>query len=294
MTLAHWLFLDKPVGLSSNQALQKVRRLYSQDMVGKCKAGYVGTLDPLATGFLPIALGEATKAIHLLDNAVKTYHFTVRWGQATNTGDAEGVIISEKNIFPNENSIINALVNLIGEQNQIPPCYSSIKQQGIPAYQRARAGDMTPLPPRRIAIFNLSLTGRPTRYNASFVVVCSKGTYVRVLAETLAETLGAKAHLVQLRRLAVGNVNPPLVKLEHLQSSTQQQRLALVQPLETMLDDILAYSVGSKEVADLQQGKAISIALTDCPNVLIKHNSVPIAFGRVADGLCMPFRVFNC
>src|SRR5215469_15893676 len=194
-----WLVLDKPVGLSSAAAVTAVRRLFNA-----AKAGHGGTLDPLASGVLPIALGEATKTVGFAMAGTKTYRFTVRWGERRTTDDAEGTVMATSAARPAAAEIEAALQRFIGEIEQVPPDFSAIKVEGRRAYARARAGETLALAPRRVRIDRLSLLDRPDADHARLETVCGKGTYIRSLARDLAAALGTLGYVADLRRVAVG------------------------------------------------------------------------------------------
>ncbi len=194
-----WVVLDKPVGLGSTPAVSRVRRLF-----GAQKAGHGGTLDPLASGVLPIALGEATKTVPFVMDGRKEYRFTLRFGQARSTEDAEGEVTATSEARPTDEAIRRALPAFVGEVEQVPPAFSALKVDGKRAYDLARAGEPVDLKPRRIVIERLELVGRADTDHADFVVSCGKGTYIRSLGRDLALSLGTVGYLSALRRTAVG------------------------------------------------------------------------------------------
>ncbi|HEY6719546.1 MAG TPA: tRNA pseudouridine(55) synthase TruB, partial [Reyranella sp.] len=179
-----WVILDKPVGLGSTPAVSKVRRLF-----GARKAGHGGTLDPLASGVLPIALGEATKTVPFVMDGRKEYQFTLRFGEARATEDAEGEVTATSDLRPTDEAIRSALSAFVGDIEQVPPAFSALKIEGKRAYDLARAGQPVDLKPRRVLIERLELLGRPDTDHADFVVSCGKGTYIRSLGRDLARTL---------------------------------------------------------------------------------------------------------
>src|ERR1700674_70194 len=194
-----WLVLDKPAGMTSTQAVGAVRRLF-----GARKAGHGGTLDPLASGVLPIALGEATKTVPFVMDGRKEYRFTLRFGEARATEDAEGEVIATSDLRPTDEAIRSALPAFVGDIEQVPPAFSALKIEGKRAYDLARAGEPVDLKPRRVLIERLALLGRPDTDHADFVVSCGKGTYIRSLGRDLELSLGTVGHLSALRRTAVG------------------------------------------------------------------------------------------
>lgn len=227
------LLLDKAVGISSNRALQQVKHLF-----GAAKAGHTGTLDPMCSGLLPICFGEATKfsSFHLA--ADKRYRATLRLGVTTSTGDAEGRVAQIRDVALQSEQIDAALIACLGPQLQVPPMYSALKLEGKPLYQYARAGVEVERKPRAIEIYALELVQRA----GSVLMVdvhCSKGTYVRVLAETLGELLGCGAHLVALRRLASGDFNLKTAQtFDQLAALEGDQRLSALRPVDSLLDTL--------------------------------------------------------
>jgi tRNA pseudouridine55 synthase len=212
------VLLDKPVGISSNRALQKVRGIYQAR-----KAGHTGSLDPFATGMLPICLGEASKTAAFMLEAGKHYRAVARLGEATTTGDIEGDVIQTCQIpGPDPENITRAMEQFVGEIQQVPPMYSALKHEGKPLYEYARAGIEIDRPARAVTIHQLDLLDWQSP-NLTFKVQCSKGTYIRTLAEDIATALGSCAHLVELRRSVVEPFGDfPMVTLEELQGAREQ------------------------------------------------------------------------
>jgi tRNA pseudouridine55 synthase len=224
------LLLDKPLGLSSNDALIRAKRIYLAK-----KAGHTGTLDPLATGLLPLCFGEATKFSQDLLDADKTYEATMRLGVRTTTGDAEGEAIDTRDVTCDEAAIQAALARFHGEITQIPPMYSALKRDGKPLYEYARAGQTVEREGRQVTIHSLELIACALP-DVTFRVTCSKGTYVRTLAEDIGEMLGCGAHLVALRRTGVGALTlEHAVTLEALADATQPERDNWLQPVDALL-----------------------------------------------------------
>jgi len=250
-----WLVIDKPLEMGSTQVVGKVRWLTKAQ-----KVGHGGTLDPLATGILPIALGEATKTIPFIMDARKTYAFTVRWGIARTTDDREGDICATHDHRPCEADILAALPGFIGRIKQRPPAYSAIKVDGKRSYDLARAGEEVVLKEREIDVFSLRLLSAEAE-EATFEVDCGKGTYIRSLARDLALKLGTVGHVTMLRRLKVGSFglkeSISLVKLEELSHSAPPEEWIL--PVETVLDDILALAVTEDQAAFLSQGRKLAV-----------------------------------
>jgi len=251
--ISGWLNLDKPLGMTSTQAIGKVRRILSAQ-----KVGHAGTLDPLATGILPIAFGEATKTIPFAQDADKVYRFTVKWGTATTTDDAEGEAIQTSDIRPTEAGIIALLPRFTGNIDQIPPQFSAIKVDGERAYDLAREGQKLDLQARSVTVYSFHAVNI-NKDEAVFELNCSKGTYVRSIARDMGQILGCFGHVTALRRLAVGNFTEEtaisLDALEKLVQSAPPDQVLL--PVETVLDDIPALAMTAEEVSRIRQGQTI-------------------------------------
>ncbi|EOF4156586.1 tRNA pseudouridine(55) synthase TruB [Acinetobacter baumannii] len=231
--------LNKPLGLSSNAALQKVRWLYRAQ-----KAGHTGALDPLATGLLPICLGEATKFSHYLLDSTKRYQTTVRLGQTTTTGDVEGDILQERPIPVLSKELIEqTLEKFRGDIQQVPPMYSALKKEGKPLYELARKGIEIEREARPVMIYALELI-EFTENSITLDVTCSKGTYIRVLGEDIGEALGCGGHLTMLHRIQTGHFELiPSYTIEYLESLTEEQREALLLPVYAPIDHFLKIQV---------------------------------------------------
>ncbi|MDC4893088.1 tRNA pseudouridine(55) synthase TruB [Acinetobacter baumannii] len=231
--------LNKPLGLSSNAALQKVRWLYRAQ-----KAGHTGALDPLATGLLPICLGEATKFSHYLLDSTKRYQTTVRLGQTTTTGDVEGDILQERPIPVLSKELIEqTLEKFRGDIQQVPPMYSALKKEGKPLYELARKGIEIEREARPVTIYTLELI-EFTENSITLDVTCSKGTYIRVLGEDIGEALGCGGHLTMLHRIQTGHFELiPSYTIEYLESLTEEQREALLLPVYAPIDHFLKIQV---------------------------------------------------
>ena len=232
-----WIFLDKPIGLSSNKVLQSVRKIFNN-----CKAGYVGTLDPLASGFLPIAIGNATKTIRLVENQTKEYIFTIQWGMKTETGDLEGTIVKKKNVFPSKNKILEKLKNFVGDIYQIPPKYSSKKINGQRAYKLVRNKKEFSIEGKNVNIKRFVLKNTISKYKAEFLVECSTGTYVRSLAEDLADSLVTVGTVSSLRRTKFSNFNKKLISLDYLLSLMHSEKLI------NTVEPVNSFFCGVKEI----------------------------------------------
>lgn len=251
-----WLVLDKPAGISSAAALGRVRRA-----LNAAKAGHAGTLDPLATGVLVIALGEATKLISSVVDAKKAYRFTIRWGEARSTDDSEGEVTETSPRRPSEAEIRAALPAFHGSIAQTPPAYSAIKLAGKPAYARSRAGESVNMVPRTVFIDRLALVSIQDIDHAEFLVSCGKGTYIRSLARDIAVALGTVGHVGSLRRLAVGRFTEDrAISLENLELlGHSPAAFAHVRAVETVLDDIPALAVTADDSLRLRRGQSIAM-----------------------------------
>jgi tRNA pseudouridine55 synthase len=252
-----WLILDKPQGITSTQAVNKVKRALDAQ-----KAGHGGTLDPLATGLLPIALGAATKTVPYVMDGTKLYHFTIRFGEARDTDDAEGAVIGTHSHRPTDEQIRAALPAFRGRIMQVPPAFSAIKVEGARAYDLARAGAPPELAARPAQVDRFELIGRPDEDHAEFEVASGKGVYMRSLARDLARKCGTVGHIAVLRRLRVGPFTEDMaVALDRLldPAHTPATLAELVRPIETALDDIPALALTASEAHALSNGQAISL-----------------------------------
>jgi len=250
------LLLDKPIGLTSNQALQRVKRLFDAR-----KAGHTGSLDPLASGLLPVCLGQATKVSGFLLDARKRYQVTARLGQRTDTGDADGQVVEEQPVPPlSDDAVKRVLAQFAGLQKQVPPMYSAIKHQGQRLYKLARRGIEIERQPRQIEIYGLELLSLEADA-LELDVACSKGTYVRTLIEDIARALGTVAHVTVLRRLGVGPyAEGRMYKLEELEALAEQgmERLdEVLLPVDSALDHWPSVELGADSAYYLMQGQAV-------------------------------------
>jgi tRNA pseudouridine55 synthase len=249
-----WICLDKPLDVTSTQAVGRVRRVFNAQ-----KAGHAGTLDPLASGVLPIALGEATKTVPFLMDAGKVYRFVIEWGRATASFDREGAVIATSDVRPNRAAVEAALPAFVGDIEQIPPAFSAIKVDGERAYDLAREGVELDLAPRIVTIRRAEVVGEPDADHVELELACGKGVYVRAVVRDLAARLGACGHVSALRRTAVGGLTEAraisLEKLENLCDSAA--RLEALLPVETALDDIPALAVTTEDAFRLTQGRSI-------------------------------------
>jgi tRNA pseudouridine55 synthase len=249
------LLLDKPLGLSSNAALQKAKRLF-----GAAKAGHAGTLDPLASGLLLVLFGEATKFAGPLLDADKEYLATLKLGERTTTGDAEGEVIEKKPVANIEATLPAVLDRFRGEIDQVPPMHSALKHEGTPLYRLARRGQEVERAPRRVRISELQLM-KAEGASLDLRVICSKGTYIRVLAEDIGEALGCGAHLSALRRTASGRFRiEQAVTLEILEQTSSEIRQQHLLALPALLEGLPRAELGAAEEARLRQGQALKIS----------------------------------
>lgn len=288
-----WVVLDKPVGLGSTQAVGRVRRLFEAQ-----KAGHGGTLDPLASGVLPIALGEATKTVPFVMDGRKEYRFTLRFGEARSTEDAEGEVAATSSVRPTDEAIRAVLVRFMGEIEQRPPAFSALKIDGRRAYDLARAGQAIELATRTVRIDRLELLDRVDTDHADFVVACGKGTYIRSLGRDIALALGTVGHLSALRRTAAGPFRQEaaisLSKLEAL--GHIPPLLGALAPVATALDDIPALALTEAQAARLRQGQPVSLTRDAPPSgalVRAETGSRLVALVRSDGTSLQPVRVFN-
>ena len=276
-----WLFLDKPEGLSSNKALQMVRKLY-----GYSKAGFVGTLDPIASGFLPIAIGKATKAIKYLENCKKEYEFRVDWSKKTSTGDSEGHIIKKNDSFPSEIKIRNSLKTLQNLRTQIPPNYSAIKVNGKRAYKLAREGISFKIPSRPIKIYDLRIIKSNQPNLTDFYVKCSAGTYIRSLAESIADECNSICHVTKLRRTGFGKLDKKLISLDSLLSLMHIDNLInIVRPLGCVFEDNNRLELKYDDAKKLFKGIPINLHEKEIKNFFLDSSSKNRIIAKYKDDL---------
>ena len=288
-----WVVLDKPLGLGSTSAVGRVRWLF-----GAAKAGHGGTLDPLATGVLPIALGEATKTVPFVMDGRKEYKFTLCFGEARSTEDAEGEVTGTSDVRPTDEAIRAALPAFTGEIQQTPPAFSALKIDGQRAYDLARAGEILEMKPRTVTIERLELLGRPDADHADFVVGCGKGTYIRSLGRDLALALGTVGYLSALRRTVAGPFReegsislPKLEALGHI-----PPLLGALAPVATALDDIPALAMTEAQADLLRHGQPVFLTQDVPPSGALARAECGqklVALVR-SDGVSLqPVRVFN-
>ena len=296
-----WLVLDKPLGITSFKAVATVRRLFDA-----AKVGHGGTLDPLASGILPIAFGEATKTVSWAMDGRKTYRVRARWGEARDTDDGEGEVIETSAIRPSTEAIRAALPTFTGRIDQLPPDYSAIKVDGQRAYKLARSDRPVVLTARPVDIYRLELLGQPSPDEADLAVECGKGTYIRALIRDLGRYLGTVAYVSQLRRTQVGPfAENRAISLELLEGlGHSPARFEHLLPVETALDDIPGLAVTQEDAFRLSQGRGIVLLPRQVETiktllkgasrtVLASHGNQAIAICEMRAGQLSPVRVFN-
>lgn len=307
-----WLILDKPQGVTSTHALSRVKRLFEAR-----KAGHAGTLDPLATGILPIAFGEATKTVPYVFDGEKSYLFTVRWGVETNTDDSEGEEVRSSERRPARSEIEAVMEQFRGEIMQTPPQFSAIKVSGERAYDLARDGESFELAARKILIKRLEIDGEPSTDFCSFSADCGKGAYVRALARDMGRALGCFGHVTALRRTRVGPfaigdsvtmeklyelAAPPAAQPEGAapEGRTPESRarlLAALKPVEAALGSIPGLAINSSDAGRLRRGQGVIIRGRDAPivngPVYVTLKGSLVALGEISQGEFKPSRVFS-
>ena len=300
-----WVILDKPSGITSTQAVAQVRRIFNAQ-----KAGHAGTLDPLATGILAIALGEATKTVPYVQDAAKIYRFTASWGESRDTDDTEGKVTGTSDVRPSREAIEAMLPRFTGTLNQTPPAYSAIKVAGERAYDLAREGEEVALEPRQVQVHEARLMGvEPDR--AEFEILCGKGTYVRSWVRDIALALGTLGHVSALRRTRIGAFQEKdAVRLETLTPFMHSPAaFAYLKPISTALDGIPALAVTGSDTVRIRSGNPILIRANLFARmkdgfagddglqgriVFLKDEAdAPVALAEIADGELRPFRVFQ-
>ena len=301
-----WVILDKPTGMTSTQAVATVRRVFDAQ-----KAGHAGTLDPLATGILAIALGEATKTVPYVQDGEKEYRFTARWGEARDSDDAEGKVTQTSDVRPDRAAIEAMLPRFTGTLTQVPPAYSAIKVGGERAYDLARDGETVTLEPRTVEVSQARLSTLPDEDHAEFEIHCGKGTYVRSWVRDMARALGTVGHVSALRRTRIGGfAEKDAVGLETLTPFMHSPAaFAYLKPLSTALDGIPALAVNGSDTVRLRSGNPILLRaplfarMKDMVSAddefqgltvfLSDAEGSPVALAEIAEGELRPFRVFN-
>lgn len=288
--ISGWLILNKPFDMSSTEAVGKVRWLFSAK-----KAGHAGTLDPLATGVLPIALGEATKTVPYVQDGEKIYEFDVVWGGQTNTDDAEGEVIATSDVRPTKAQVLEILPRFTGVITQVPPAFSAIKIRGERAYDLARAGQDLVMPPREVEIDSFALLAHANE-RSSFRIHCAKGTYVRALARDLAEALGTKGHVGRLHRAGVGDfTDAEAHDIQALEDLSLEDRDALLQPVRAGLAGLDEIAIDARQAAAIRSGNPVLLTGAGAPIALeeayASHRGEAVAVGYVDKGQFHPKRV---
>ncbi len=299
-----WVILDKPIGMTSTQAVGAVRRIFDAQ-----KAGHAGTLDPMATGILAIALGEATKTVPYAMDADKTYRFTAQWGESRDSDDAEGKLTGTSDARPTAAQIEAVLPRFTGTLSQTPPAYSAIKVDGERAYDLARDGEEVVLAPRPVEVFEARLLGAE-KDRAEFEIRCGKGTYVRSWVRDIAQALGTLGHVTALRRTRLGGWDEKTaVGLDTLTPFMHSPAaFGYLRPLSTALDGIPALAVSGPDTVRIRSGNPILIRanifakmkngfgdgeLSGLTVFLKDEEGQPVALAEIAEGELRPFRVFN-
>ena len=301
-----WVILDKPQGMTSTQAVGAVRRIFDAQ-----KAGHAGTLDPMATGILAIALGEATKTVPFVQDAQKAYRFTACWGEARDSDDAEGKVTQTSPVRPDREAIEAMLPRFTGALTQVPPAYSAIKVAGERAYDLARDGEVVTLEPRTVQVDQARLLGTADSDHAEFEICCGKGTYVRSWVRDMALSLGTVGHVSALRRTRIGGMaEKDAVALETLTPFMHSPAaFAYLRPLSTALDGIPALAVSDPDTVRLRSGNPILLRANLFARMkdlfpgdgeiqgrtvfLSDAEGGPVALAQIAEGELRPFRVFN-
>jgi tRNA pseudouridine55 synthase len=291
-----WLILDKPEGMTSTKAVGRIRWVYDA-----AKAGHAGTLDPLATGVLPIALGEATKTVPFAVEGTKAYRFAVHFGAETDTDDAKGKILQTSDFRPSRADIAAALQAFVGEIKQVPPRFSALKVDGARAYDLARDDEDFELAPRTVIIDRLTPVDHPDADHCVIEAECGKGTYVRAMARDLGRALGCLGHVSALRRTRVGAfTEAEAVTLEAIEAAAEdgpEAARALLKPVESALQELPALSFSSADAARLRQGQAVLVRGRDAPiitgPVYALSKGALVALGELEEGAFRPKRIFN-
>lgn len=291
-----WIILDKPVGLGSTQAVAAVKRNLREAGHGKkVKVGHGGTLDPLASGILPVALGEATKLTGRMLDASKTYLFTVRFGEETETLDLEGAVIARSEVRPAREQVDAVLPRFTGPIEQVPPAYSALKVDGERAYDLARAGQVVELKARAVTIHALSLEAFDAQEGATLCAHVSKGTYIRSLARDIALALGTRGTVTMLRRVKAGPFDlSHAISLDKLNETGKGAPLEqILLPLEAGLDDIPAIDLGPEQARAVRQGRVLTGLTQDDGLHWVREGQVPVALMELSGGEARVVRGFN-
>jgi tRNA pseudouridine55 synthase len=287
-----WVVLNKPYDMTSTQAVGKVRWLFSA-----AKAGHAGTLDPLATGILPIALGEATKAVPQVQDGTKVYRFSIVWGSATTTDDTEGTVVATADLRPERAALEAVLPQFTGVIMQRPPIFSALKVDGERAYDLARAGEAVDLPPREIEVDEITLIEHGSERSV-LEVVCGKGTYVRSLARDIAEVLGTRGHVGMLHRAAVGPFHDEdALTIDQLEALSLEERDLLLKPVASGFADLPEIRLDPQQATSVRHGNAVLLTGVGAPVSLdecwASFRGEVLATGWVEFGQFKCRRVFN-
>ena len=287
-----WIVLDKPYDMTSTQAVGKLRWLFSA-----AKAGHAGTLDPLATGILPIALGEATKAVPFVQDGRKVYRFSLRWGAETNTDDAEGEVTARSDIRPDAEAVEAVLPRFRGAIEQVPPAFSAIMVNGERAYDLARAGEAVTLQPRIVEIDSIALIAHGEE-TSEFEIVCGKGTYVRALARDMARALGTAGHVASLHRAAVGDfTDENAVTIAEIEALDPAERDAVLLPVSAGLGALIEVKLRPEQAQAVRNGNPVLLTGAGAPIALdaawASLSGEAVATGVVEKGQFHPRRVFR-
>jgi len=288
--ISGWLVLNKPYDMGSTDAVGKTRWLLNAK-----KSGHAGTLDPLATGILPIAFGEATKTIPFIQNGIKIYHFTLVWGKATNTDDVEGEIIATSENRPARDQVEKALEDFRGIITQVPPAFSAIKIKGERAYDLARAGKKFEMPSREVEIESFELLEHD-KEQSKFEVVCAKGTYIRALGRDLALALGTKGHVGALHRAAVGHFHAKnAISYEEFEKASLEEREEMLLPISAGLESLTEIKIDASQAQLIRLGNPVLLTGANAPILLdeawASFKGEAIAIGYVDKGQFKPKRV---
>ncbi|CTQ71386.1 tRNA pseudouridine synthase B [Roseibium alexandrii] len=301
-TINGWLVLDKPYGITSNEALGKIKRIFSPQ-----KVGHAGTLDPRASGLLPVAFGEATKTVPFVMDGRKVYRFEVTWGAETNTDDTEGEVVVTSDVRPDAAAIKAVLPEFVGEIMQVPPKFSAIKVAGERAYDLARDGEEVELEARPIDMHRLDLVECPDENRAVFEAECGKGTYVRALARDIGRRLGTRGHVTELRRLLVGPFGEDdMVPFEELVAAADELEdgagieplvAEFVLPVREAMEDIVEIPLSPDDAQRIRHGMPVLLrgrdAPLNCDLAFASEAGVPVAVGAIEKGRFQPSRVFH-
>ncbi len=284
-----WVVLDKPIGMTSTHAVSRLKRIYNAK-----KAGHAGTLDPLASGILPVAFGEATKTVPFVQDGEKAYSFTVRWGAETDTDDSDGQVTRESEARPSPEAILALLPRFLGDIQQTPPQYSAIKIGGERAYDLAREGEKVDLKPREVTVHRLDLVS-VSPDEAHLVMECGKGAYVRAIARDLGRLLGCFGHVTALRRTRVGPFfEDNSFTLDEIEAEGGAVDALL--SVEAGLTELPCVVVDRDTAARLRRGGSVILRGRDAPHGGVAYaacGGVPVAFGEIVEGALAPSRVFN-